>query len=56
MMTCTHLSYKKLNELLEVLLKFKDLFNVTLGDWKTKPVSFELESDQSHITAELSLS
>ncbi len=37
---CTHLSHK---ELLEVLTEFEDLFDGTLGDWKTEPVSFELK-------------
>jgi hypothetical protein len=32
-------------KLLEVPWKFKDLFNSILGDWKTKPVSFELKRD-----------
>ena len=43
--TCTHLSQHEQNELLEVLLEFEDLFDGTLGDWKTKPVSFELKRD-----------
>ena len=30
-------------QLLELLIEFEDLFNGTLGDWKTKPVSFELK-------------
>jgi hypothetical protein len=46
--TCTHLSQHKQNELLEVLQKFEDLFNGTLGDWKTKPVSFKLKRDTKH--------
>ena len=40
---CTHLNPYKLNKLLEVLTEFEDLFNGTLGDWKTEPVSFELK-------------
>jgi hypothetical protein len=43
--TCTHLSQHKQNELLEVLQVFEDLFDGTLGDWKTEPVSFELKRD-----------
>ena len=31
--------------LLEVLEEFEDLFDGTLGDWKTEPVSFELKRD-----------
>jgi hypothetical protein len=41
--TCTHLSQNKQNELLEVLWEFEDLFDGTLGDWNTEPVSFELK-------------
>ena len=29
--------------LLELLIKFEELFDGTLGDWKTDPVSFELK-------------
>jgi hypothetical protein len=42
--TCTHLSQNEQNELLEVLEEFEDLFDGTLGDWNTEPVSFELKS------------
>ena len=42
--TCTHLSQNEQNELLEVLREFEDLFDGTLGDWKTEPVHFELKS------------
>jgi len=42
--------------LLEALQEFEDLFDGTLGDWKTKPAHFELKSGKSGaaITAELS--
>ena len=30
-------------KLLELLTEFEDLFDATLGDWKTEPVSFELK-------------
>jgi hypothetical protein len=43
--TCAHLSQHKQNEILEVLSEFEDLFDGTLGDWNTEPVSFELKSD-----------
>ena len=43
--TCTHLSQNEQNELLEVLQEFEDLFDGTLGDWNTEPVSFELKRD-----------
>jgi hypothetical protein len=40
---CSHLSASDREKLLSVLLKFKLLFNGTLGDWKLWPVSFELK-------------
>ncbi len=40
---CTHLSLGQQEQLLEVLTEFEDLFNGTLGDWKTKPVSYALK-------------
>ncbi len=40
---CTHLSTSHCNSLLVLLLKFKELFNGTLGDWKLPPVFFELK-------------
>ena len=40
---CTNLSSKEQAKLLEVLTEFEDLFNGTLGDWDTEPVSFQLE-------------
>ncbi len=40
---CVHLSTSHCNLLLEFLLKFKELFDGTLGDWKLLPVSFELK-------------
>jgi len=43
--TCSHLSLVEQKKLLEVLLEYKDLFDGTLGDWKTEPVSFELKRD-----------
>jgi hypothetical protein len=38
---CAHLSTSHFNSLLAMLLKFKELFDGTLGDWKLPPVSFE---------------
>jgi hypothetical protein len=38
-----HLTASNREKLLSVLLKFKSLFNGTLGDWKLPPVSFELK-------------
>ncbi len=38
-----HLSRSHCNSLLALLLKFEELFDGTLGDWKLPPVSFELK-------------
>ena len=38
---CTHLSLPDQNKLLELLTEYEELFDGTLGDWNTKPVSFE---------------
>ncbi len=40
---CSHLTASDRDKLLSVLLKFKLLFDGTLGDWKLPPVSFELK-------------
>ncbi len=40
---CAHLSPSHCNSLLVLLLKFKELFDGTLRDWKLPPVSFELK-------------
>jgi hypothetical protein len=40
---CTHLSTSHRNLLLVLLLKFEELFDGMLGDWKLPPVSFELK-------------
>ncbi len=40
---CAHLSTPNRNWLLALLLKFKELFDGMLGDWKLPPVSFELK-------------
>jgi hypothetical protein len=39
---CKHLSAAQQKKLLQLLKKYKSLFDGTLGDWKTKPVSFQL--------------
>jgi hypothetical protein len=36
---CKHLSANQQKQLLQLLIKYESLFNSTLGDWKTKPVS-----------------
>ncbi len=38
-----HLSMPHCNSLLALLLKFEELFDGTLGDWKLPPVSYELK-------------
>ena len=40
---CTHLSLQDQHKLLELLTEFEELFDGTLGDWNTKPVSYELK-------------
>jgi hypothetical protein len=40
---CSHLNPVEQKQLLEVLNEFEDLFDGTLGDWNTEPVSFELK-------------
>jgi hypothetical protein len=40
---CVHLRTSHCNSLPALLLKFKELFDGTLGDWKLPPVSFELK-------------
>ena len=39
----SHLSLQDQNKLLELLTEFEELFDGTLGDWITDPVSFELK-------------
>ncbi len=38
---CKHLSANQQEKLLQLLTKYESLFDGTLGDWKTKPVSFQ---------------
>ena len=40
---CSQLSPEEPNNLLEVLIEFEDLFDGTLGEWKTEPISFKLK-------------
>ncbi len=44
---CKHLSAEDQKKLLQLLVKFKTLFDGTLGDWKTKLVSFQLKEGAS---------
>ena len=40
---CKQLSANQQKKLLQLLKKYELLFDGTLGDWKTKPVSFQLK-------------
>ena len=40
---CVHLTTKQQQQLLTLLQNFEELFDGTLGDWKTTPVSLELK-------------
>jgi hypothetical protein len=44
---CTHLSTDHQKKLMQLLQKYKLLFDGTLGDRKTKPVSFQLKEGSS---------
>ncbi len=44
---CKHLSTDQQKKLLQLLQKYESLFDGTLGDWKTKPVSFQLKEGVS---------
>jgi hypothetical protein len=44
---CKHLSANQQKKLLQFLKKYKSLFDGTLGDWKTKLVSFQLNEGVS---------
>ena len=40
---CPHLSLPDQSKLLDLINKYKDLFDGTLGDWNAEPVSLELK-------------
>jgi hypothetical protein len=44
---CKHLSADQQKKLLQLLTKYELLFDGTLGDWKTKPMSFQLKEGVS---------
>ncbi len=44
---CKHLSADQQKKLLQLLPKYESLFDGSLGDWKTKPVSFQLKEGVS---------
>jgi hypothetical protein len=44
---CKHLSTDQKKKLLQLLKKYESLFDGIVGDWKTKPVSFQLKEGVS---------
>jgi hypothetical protein len=44
---CKHLKVDQQKQLLQLLQKYESLFDGTSGDWKTKPVSFQLKEGAS---------
>jgi hypothetical protein len=44
---CKHLSIDQQKKLLQQLIKYESLFDGTLGEWKIKPVSFQLKEGVS---------
>jgi hypothetical protein len=44
---CKHLSTNQQKKLLQLIKKYDMLFDGTFGDWKTKPVSFQLKEGVS---------
>jgi hypothetical protein len=44
---CKHLNTDQQNKILQLLKKYESLFDGTLGDWKTKPVSFQIKEGVS---------
>jgi hypothetical protein len=44
---CKHLKVDQQKKLLQLLMKYESLFNRTLDDWKTKPVSLQLKEGAS---------
>jgi hypothetical protein len=44
---CKHLSSNQQKKLLQLLKQYESLFDGILGDWKTKPVSFQLREGAS---------
>jgi hypothetical protein len=44
---CKHLSANHQKKLLQILKKYELLFDGTLGDWRTKPISFQLKEGVS---------
>jgi hypothetical protein len=44
---CKHLSANHQMKLLQLLIKYELLFDGTLGDWKTKLVSFQIKEENT---------
>ncbi len=44
---CKHLSANQQKKILQLLKRYEPLFDGTVGDWKTKPVSFQLKEGVS---------
>ena len=49
---CQHLTITQRNELLKLLRKCEELFNVTLGTWKTYPVDSQLKKGAKPICSQ----
>ena len=45
---CQHLNTKERKRFLNLLRKFEDLFDSTLGTWNTTPVDLELMGDTKY--------
>ena len=48
---CQHLTMSKLNDLMKLLHKFKELFGGTLGTWKIDPVDFKFKRCKASMLA-----
>ncbi len=44
---CKYLSANHQKKLLQLLIKYELLFDGTLGDWKTTPVSFQVKEENT---------
>ena len=44
---CAHLTRAEKSQLLQLLTEFQQLFDGTLGDWKTSPAKLELKREHS---------
>jgi len=53
---CKHLNADQQKNVLQLLMKYELLFDSTVGDWKTKPVSFQLKESETPLPQPSSLS